>query len=64
MRKLENFNIILKQNRDDADVLIIETAIEETYIKKIIIVGEDIDFLVLLIVHTNKKKTIFLSKTR
>lgn len=47
MQKLENMNIISKQGQDDADVLIIETAIEKVYTRKTIIVGEDVDVLVI-----------------
>jgi len=44
IQKLENVNIILKQTQDDADVLIIETAIEEAYLNKTIIVGRNLYF--------------------
>ncbi|GFY41261.1 uncharacterized protein TNIN_343801 [Trichonephila inaurata madagascariensis] len=46
--KLESVDITTKQARDDADVLIVETAIEESEHHRIaVIVGEDIDLLVL-----------------
>lgn len=53
MEKLQAVNITAKQARDDADVLIIETAIEESkHGKTAVIVGEDIDLLVILIGRT------------
>lgn len=52
MQKLENVNIISKQAQDDANVLIIETAIEETCTKKTSITGEDVDLLFILIAWT------------
>ncbi|CAG9833248.1 unnamed protein product [Diabrotica balteata] len=49
--KLKAVNITTKQARDDADVLIVETAIAESEHvgKTSVIVGEDIDLLVILI---------------
>lgn len=64
MQKLENVNTASKQAQDDADVLIIETAIEEAYTKKTIIVGEDVDLLVILIARTPSQKQFFFFKTR
>ncbi|KAF2902748.1 hypothetical protein ILUMI_03438 [Ignelater luminosus] len=46
IEKLETVNITTKQARDDADVLIIETAIEESKRRRTaVIIGEDIDLL-------------------
>jgi len=53
-QKLENVNIISKQAQDDA--LIIKTAIDEAYTKKNIIVGEDVDLLVILMARTLSQK--------
>ncbi|KAL4105063.1 hypothetical protein QTP88_020338 [Uroleucon formosanum] len=62
MQKLENINIASKQAQDDADVLIIETAIEEAYTRKTVVVGEDVDLLVILIARTPSQKHIFFLK--
>lgn len=62
MQKLENVNIVSKQAQDDADVLIIKTAIEEAYTRKTIIVGEDVDLLVILIARTPSQKQLFFLK--
>lgn len=62
MQKLENINIASKQAQDDADVLIIETAIEEAYTRKTVVVGEDVDLLVILIARTSSQKHIFFFK--
>ncbi|GFY37370.1 uncharacterized protein TNIN_401751 [Trichonephila inaurata madagascariensis] len=44
--KLDSVDITTKQARDDADVLIVETAIEESeHHRTAVIVGEDIDLL-------------------
>ncbi|GFY50124.1 uncharacterized protein TNIN_488681 [Trichonephila inaurata madagascariensis] len=46
----ESIDITTKQARDDADVLIVETALEELeHHRTAVIVGEDIDLLVILI---------------
>jgi len=52
----------VKQAEDDADVLIIETALEQININKSIVVGEDIDLLVLLIARTPAEKEIYFLK--
>lgn len=56
IKKLENVNIISKQAQDDADVLIIETTIEEACRKK----RRFFSYTSTLFVA----KTIFFSKTR
>lgn len=62
-QKLENVNISSKQAQDDDDVLIIETAVEQSYIKKIV-VGEDLISWFLLIARTPSNETIFFLKVR
>lgn len=53
-------NILVKQANNDADVLIIETAIEQfNFTNTTIVVGEDVDLLVLLAARTPTEKTIF-----
>lgn len=64
IEKLKTVNITTKQARDDADVLIIETAIEESkHQRTAVIVGEDIDLLVILIGRTQSyDREIFFKK--
>lgn len=53
IEKLKSINITTEQARDDADVLIIETAIEVSkHERTVVIIGEDIDLLVILIGRT------------
>ena len=57
-------NILVKQANNDVDVLIIKTAIEQFNLTNAsIVVGEDVDLLVLLTARTPAEKTIFF-KTR
>ncbi|CAB3231913.1 unnamed protein product [Arctia plantaginis] len=52
VEKFKTVNITTKQARDDADVLIIDTAIAlSEHQKTAVIIGEDIDLLVILIGH-------------
>ena len=61
--KLTAENILVKQANNDADVLIVETAIEQfNSTHTIIVVGEDVDLLVLLTARTPTEKTIFFLK--
>lgn len=48
MEIFKNFNIASKQGHDDADVLIVETVMEESIVNTTVLIGEDIDHLVLL----------------
>lgn len=52
IEKFKEVDIATRQSRDDTDVLIVETAIENSINNTTIIVGEDIDLLVLLIART------------
>ena len=53
-------NILVKQAINDADVLIIETAIEQINLTNTtIVVGEDVVLLVLLTARAPTEKTIF-----
>lgn len=61
----EKVGISTRQSRDDADVLIVETAIEKSINNTTIIVGEDIDLLILLIARTqilDQPTSIFFKK--
>ena len=49
IKQLNINNIASKQANDDADVLIIDTAIEKSKEETAVTVGDDIDLLVLLI---------------
>ncbi|GFY53517.1 SWIM-type domain-containing protein [Trichonephila inaurata madagascariensis] len=51
-----------KQARGDVDVLIVETAIEKSEQKAAVIVGEDIDLLVILIGRTQSNQEMFSKK--
>lgn len=55
-------HFIVKHAQDDADVLIIETAIEESYKNTTVVIGEDMDLLIILIARTPIDKEIFLLK--
>lgn len=56
-------NIFVKQADNDADVLIIETAIEQFNLTNTtIVVGEDVDLLVLLTARTPTEKIIYFLK--
>ncbi|KAK9872193.1 hypothetical protein WA026_016247 [Henosepilachna vigintioctopunctata] len=65
VEKLKTIDITTKQARDDADVLIIETAIAlSEHQKTAVIIGEDIDLLVILIGRTQShQQEIFSSKS-
>ncbi|KAK4885458.1 hypothetical protein RN001_001729 [Aquatica leii] len=61
--KLTIENIAVKQAQNDADVLIIETAIEKfSATNTTIVVGEDVDLLVLLTAKTPSDKIIYFLK--
>lgn len=64
IEKLESVNIATKQARDDANVLIIETAIAKSAEQKItVLVWKDIDLLVILIGQTHlQNQEIFHKK--
>jgi len=62
MDTFKNVNIATKQARDDADVLIIETAMEESIVNTTVVVGENIDLLVLLIGHSHSQQHLFFMK--
>ncbi|XP_076677413.1 uncharacterized protein LOC143373765 [Andrena cerasifolii] len=61
--RLTSENIFVKQADNDADVLIIETAVEQFNLTSTtIVVGEDIDLLVLLTARTPANKIIYFLK--
>ena len=61
--KLTTENIAVKQAQNDADVLIIETAIEQLNVTNTtVVVGEDVDLLVLLTARTPIDKIIYFLK--
>lgn len=55
-------NSFIVKHQDDADVLIIETAIEESYKNTTVVIGEDVDLLVILTARTPIDIEIFLLK--
>ena len=59
--KLEAANILVQQASNDADVLIIETALKNLSTCETVVVGEDIDLL-LLIARTPSNKVIYFLK--
>lgn len=59
LQKLATANIAAKQARDDADVLIIETALEISHANTAVVVGEDVDLLVLLIARASSHQRFF-----
>lgn len=62
--KLTAANIAVKQAQNDADVLIIETAIEKFNVTNTtIVVGEDVDLLILLTARTPIVKIIYFLKS-
>jgi len=60
--KLTTANIFVKQANNDADVLIIETALEQSNTNKTIVVGEDVDLLIILISRTPIDNMIYFLK--
>lgn len=61
--QLKSSNIGIKHAEDDADVLIVKSAIESfERSKNTIIVGEDVDLLVLLIAKAQSEQEIFFLK--
>lgn len=61
--KLIHHGFIVKIANDDADTIIVNTAINvSSYHPKIILVGEDIDLLVLLIALTPRENNIYFLK--
>ena len=51
---LEENNLTTIQAKGDADLLIVQTAVEQSYNSKIKLIGEDTDLLVLLIHHVSR----------
>ncbi|KAJ8879752.1 hypothetical protein PR048_020360 [Dryococelus australis] len=62
MDKFESVNITTKQARDDADILIIETALEKSITNSTALVGEYIEMLVLLIARNPPDKQFYFLK--
>lgn len=59
---LQNKKFMVKQAIDDADTLIVKTAIEMSNNGRTFVVGEDVDLLVLLTALTSEDKDTFLMK--
>lgn len=56
-------NIVVKQAQNDADVFIIETAIEQfSSTNPTIVVGEDVDLLIILTARTPTDKIVYFLK--
>lgn len=62
LEKFEANNFHIKHAQDDADVLIIEAALEQACKNTTVVVGEIIDLLVILIARTPIDKKIFFLK--
>ena len=62
IEKLQSVNITSKQAQDDADVLIIETALEQSITNTTVVVGEDVDLYILLIARTLPYQKIYFLK--
>lgn len=62
MDTFKNVNIATKQAHDDVDVLIIETAMEESIVNTTVVVGEDLDLLDLLIGCNHSQQQLFFMK--
>lgn len=60
--KLRAADIFVKEADNDADVLIIETAIEQSNTNTTIVVGEDVDLLIILTARTPIDKIIYFLK--
>lgn len=60
--KFEANNFVVKQAQDDADVLIIETALECSRTNRTVVVGEDVDLLVILVGRAPINEEIFFLK--
>lgn len=62
--KFKAVNVYVKQAKDDADVLIVETAlmIAKTNKNATVIVGEDVDLLVIMVARTPADLEIFFRK--
>ncbi|GBM22252.1 hypothetical protein AVEN_273437-1 [Araneus ventricosus] len=60
---LQKANVTVKQAVEDADVLIVETAVSvKSQYDNIFMVGENIDFLVLLTVLAPMKENLYFRK--
>lgn len=60
--KLITADIFVKHANNDADVLIIETALEQSNTNKTIVIGEDVDLLIILIARTPTDRMIYFLK--
>lgn len=60
--KLTTTNIFVKQANNDADVLIIETALEQFNTNTTIVVGEDVELLIILTAQIPTNKIIYFLK--
>ena len=59
--KLQNAGFAVKQSEEDADYLIIKSALElEKSSQCVVVVGEDIDLLIIMAVSTNSETIFFL----
>lgn len=60
--KLQEKGIHVLQATDDADVLIVKTAVEQFTYDSVTVVGEDVDLAVLLIASTPPTQVIVMLK--
>ncbi|GBO23189.1 hypothetical protein AVEN_143185-1 [Araneus ventricosus] len=61
-QKLKAADIFVKQANNDADVLIIETSLEKFNTNTTIVVGEDVDLLIILTARTPTDRIIYFLK--
>lgn len=61
--RFQNQGVEVKQAQDDADTLIVTTAIELSLTAQVVIVGEDIDLLVLLTALAPQERNIYFMKS-
>ncbi|GBM62027.1 hypothetical protein AVEN_220954-1 [Araneus ventricosus] len=62
-QKLKGADIFVKQANNDADVLIIETSLEKFNTNTTILVGEDVDLLIILTARTPTDRIIYFFKS-
>lgn len=60
--KLITTNILVKQANNDADLLIIETTLEQSNTNKTIVIGKDVDLLIIFIARTPTDRMIYFLK--
>lgn len=62
VEKFENEGFVVKQTTEDADTLIVTTTIDISVTDEVVVIGEDIDLLVLLIALAPEERNIHFLK--